>query len=64
MKPKSIAVLEMAIEEGLFRAWRRAFKHAEETPTSEQRAAWEEAAQQTIMDSIYEWFDFDDFGSA
>lgn len=60
MKPKAYPVLEMAIQDGLFGAWRRAFKHAENPPSEEQRRAWEEAAQQTIMDEIALWFDFGD----
>lgn len=58
MIPKFLPVLEMCIENGLNRGYRRAFKHSdnpdESTITGKQ--------YECIMEEIHEWFDFTDNG--
>lgn len=56
MTPKFRVILEMAIEEGVLRGYRRAFKHNEE-PTEEVIC---ETIEECVMSQIYEYFDFSD----
>ena len=56
MKPKFRVILERALEEGIRRGHRRAYKHVE-TPTEE--SIYEHIEEQ-IMSSLYEYFDFSD----
>ena len=53
MKPKTQAVLEMAIKEGIDMGWVRAHKHTE-TPDED---VVKRQIEQEIWNSIYEWFD-------
>ena len=54
MKPKFRVILDQAIEEGVLRGYRRAFKHNEE-PTEEAIC---ETIEDCVMSSLYEYFDF------
>ena len=56
MKPKTRVILEMAIEQGVARGYRRAFKHVE-NPTEH---AIIEQIEDNVMSQIYEYFTFDD----
>jgi hypothetical protein len=56
MKPKFRLVLEMAIEQGVARGYRRAFKHIE-NPTEE---SIRQHIEEQVMSSLYEYFDFDE----
>ena len=55
MKPKILPVLEMCIENGLTIGYRRAFKHTD-NPTEEQIT---NQIRESIMNELYEWFDFE-----
>ena len=54
MTPKFRVILEQAINEGVLRGYRRAFKHNEE-PTEEVIC---ETIEECVMSSLYEYFDF------
>jgi hypothetical protein len=56
MKPNFRKVLEMALEEGVRYGYNRAHKHVE-NPT--EGAIIDSIAEQ-VMNSLYEWFDFED----
>ena len=56
MKPKFRVILELALEEGIRRGHRRAYKHVE-TPTEE--SIYQHIEEQ-VMSSLYEYFDFDE----
>jgi hypothetical protein len=56
MKVKMRVILEMAIEEGVLRGYRRAFKHNED-PSEEVIC---ETIEECVMSSLYEYFTFDD----
>lgn len=56
MKPKTRAILEMAIEEGVRRGWQRAHKHVEKPNEGSILAHLEEC----VMSQIYEYFTFED----
>lgn len=56
MKPKTLKILEQAIEEGLSRGYHRAYKHNDK-PTTEEILDEIETA---VMGSIYEYFTFDE----
>jgi hypothetical protein len=56
MKPKVREVLELAIEQGVARGYRRAFKHVE-NPTEESILS---SIEEHIMSAIYDWFEFDE----
>jgi hypothetical protein len=56
MKPKAREVLELAIEQGVARGYRRAHKYVE-NPTEESIAA---TIEECVMSAIYDWFDFDE----
>lgn len=55
MKPKSYAVLDMAVNDGVSYGVNRAFKHTS-NPLQENIAL---EVYQAVMNSIHEWFDFD-----
>ncbi len=55
MKPKFRVILSQAIEEGVLRGYRRAFKHNEE-PSEEVIC---DTIEECVMGSIYEYFTFD-----
>ena len=54
MKPKFNVILEQALEEGVKRGYRRAFKHIED-PTEESIC---QHIEEQVMSSLYEYFDF------
>jgi hypothetical protein len=56
MKPKTLPVLEMCIENGVTRGYFRAHKHTD-TPDEAQML---DAMYQAIMEEICEWFEFDE----
>lgn len=56
MKPKTYVILERAIEEGIARGYRRAFKHTGEPSEDFIRSEIENA----VMGNICEVFSFDD----
>lgn len=56
MKPKFRVILEQAIEEGVRRGYRRAFKH-NDSPTE---GTIVESIEEQVMSSIYEYFDFEE----
>jgi len=56
MKAKEYNVLEMAVEEGIRYGYNRAFKY-EDTP-SESKI--KEEIYNGVLNSICEWFDFED----
>ncbi len=56
MKPKAREVLELAIEQGVARGYRRANKYVE-NPTEE---AIMSSIEECVMSAIYEWFDFEE----
>lgn len=56
MKPKIRVILEMAIENGVRRGYRRAFKHID-NPTEESIC---EHIEEAVMSSVYEFFSFED----
>jgi hypothetical protein len=55
MKPKFREVLELAIEQGVARGYRRAHKYVE-NPTEESIAA---TIEECVMSAIYDWFEFE-----
>lgn len=57
MKAKTRVILEMAIEEGVARGWRRAHKHTD----SPSEQAVKDAIEDCVMAQIYEYFSFEDF---
>ena len=54
MKPKFHVILSQAIEEGVKRGYRRAYKHNED-PSEEVIC---ETIEDCVMSSLYEYFDF------
>ena len=56
MKPKEYAVLTEAVESGVNRGIRRAYKHTD-NPTQSQL---ELEVYQAVMSALNEWFDFDE----
>jgi hypothetical protein len=56
MKPNFRKVLETAVEQGASYGYRRAFKHVE-NPTE---GAIIDSIVEQVMNSIDEWFDFED----
>jgi len=56
MKPKIHVILSQAINEGVLRGYRRAFKHNED-PSEEVIC---ETIEECVMSQIYEYFDFSD----
>jgi len=56
MKPKIRGILEMAIEQGVRRGYRRAFKHID-NPTEESIF---EHIEECVMGEIYEYFTFEE----
>jgi hypothetical protein len=56
MKPKFNVILEQALEEGVKRGYRRAFKHIED-PTEESIC---QHIEEQVMSSLYEYFDFNE----
>ena len=56
MKPKAREVLELAIEQGVARGYRRAFKYVE-NPTEESILS---SIEECVMSAIYDWFEFDE----
>jgi archaeosine-15-forming tRNA-guanine transglycosylase len=55
MKPKFRVILDQALEEGVRRGYRRAFKHVE-NPTEESIC---EHIEECVMSSLYEYFTFE-----
>ena len=56
MKPKTRVILEMAIEQGVKRGYRRAHKHVE-NPTEEAICL---SIEDCVMSQIYEYFTFEE----
>lgn len=56
MKPKFHVILSQAINEGVLRGYRRAFKHNED-PSEEVIC---ETIEEYVMESLHEYFTFDD----
>ena len=56
MKVKYAAILDRAIEDGVRRGYRRAFKHVE-NPSEESIC---EHIEECVMSEIYEYFSFED----
>jgi len=56
MKPKFRVILDQAIEEGVRRGYRRAFKH-NENPSEEVIC---DTIEDCVMSQIYEYFEFSD----
>jgi hypothetical protein len=56
MKPKTRVILEMAIEQGVARGYRRAFKHVE----NPAEGAILDSIEDCVMSQIYEYFTFDE----
>jgi hypothetical protein len=56
MKPKIRVILEQAIEAGVRRGYRRAFKH-NDSPTEEHIL---DTIENCVMAAIYEYFDFEE----
>ena len=56
MKVKTRVILEMAIEAGVRRGYRRAFKHID-NPTEESIC---EQIEECVMSEVYEYFSFED----
>lgn len=56
LKPKAAPVLELAIEQGVARGFRKAYKHME-NPAQEYVAM---AVEEEVISSIYEWFEVSD----
>jgi hypothetical protein len=54
MKPKFGVILDQAIEEGVKRGYRKAFKHIED-PTEESIC---QHIEEQVMSSLYEYFEF------
>jgi hypothetical protein len=54
MKPKFHVILDQAIEEGVKRGYRKAFKHIED-PTEESIC---QHIEEQVMSSLYEYFEF------
>ena len=56
MKVKTLVILEQAINEGVTRGYRRAFKHIE-NPTEESIC---DHIEECVMGQIHEYFTFED----
>lgn len=56
MKPKFRVILEQALSEGIVRGYRRAHKHSDDPPEH----ILFERIQDEIMNSFYDYFDFED----
>ena len=56
MRPKIRPLLEMCINEGVLRGYRRAHKHVE-NPTEESIC---QHIEEQVMSSLYEYFEFDE----
>ncbi len=56
MKPKIHVILSQAINEGVLRGYRRAFKHNED-PSEEVIC---ETIEECVMSAVYEYFTFDE----
>jgi hypothetical protein len=56
MKSKTLVILEMAIEQGIARGYRRAFKHND----SPLEGAILQSIEDCVMGQIYEYFTFDE----
>ena len=56
MKANAYKVMQMAVEEGVAYGHMRAYKHTDTPSEDEVKNAIEDA----VMNSICEWFDFDD----
>ena len=56
MRPKIRVILDRAIEEGVRRGYRRAFKHVE-NPSEEHIL---NTIEECVMSSVYDYFSFDD----
>ena len=55
MKVKTLVILEQAINEGVTRGYRRAFKHVDD-PTEESIS---DHIEECVMAQIYEYFTFE-----
>lgn len=53
MTPKFLAVLEMAIEQGIDYGINKFYKHRDDTPPQNLG----ESLSEHVMNSIYEWFE-------
>ena len=60
MTPKFLAVLEMAVERGALLGIRRFYKHREHTPSDDYMEELACKVGAEVMNSIYEWFDFEE----
>jgi hypothetical protein len=56
MKPKVRVILEQSVEEGVRHGYYRAYKHTE-NPTEEHIVS---TIEDCVMESIYQYFSFDD----
>jgi len=56
LRPKTYRVLELAVEEGVALGWNRAHKY-EENPHEE---TIKDVIRANVMNTICEWFTFDD----
>ena len=56
MKPRFRQVLDLAIEEGVARGVRRAYKYVD-NPTQEQIIA---SVEESVTGSLWEWFDMEE----
>lgn len=56
MKAKTLVILEMAIEQGIARGYRRAFKHND----SPLEGAILDSIEECVMGQIHEYFTFDE----
>ena len=57
MKPKFYFILEQAIEQGISRGYYKAHKHIE-NPSEDAVIS---SVQKYVMESLHEYFDFDEF---
>jgi|GEM_PF-1463422 len=60
LKPKTYPILQQAIEEGVLRGYKKAHKHVEKP----DEIFLVETIINYTMESIFEWFDFDNSDTA
>lgn len=56
MKPKTLVILELAIQEGVRRGYARAHKHVDKP----EEGAIIEHIEEAVMSSMYDYFSFDE----
>lgn len=57
MRPRELGVLELALNQGLRSGIRRAFKHTDEPPPSDEQI---ETILEVMVGAMSEWFVFED----